>query len=214
MQSKMVIGLLMTALLSVASGLPGNAGIVDFDSIAATGFYTDVTPGGARGPYLVFADVTFDGGVVMSNAGWNNLSTTPPNLYGTSDYHPLADNSLLPGKITAVFNNFVSAFSFDLINGSQAANFAVNLYDAGSNFLVSFIFLAGDYGSGNERTYLSTTSLPGGVKKIEWLSFQGAGNIDFAIDTFNYTQVPLPGAVWLLGSGLLGLASWRRFRKG
>ena len=26
--------------------------------------------------------------------------------------------------------------------------------------------------------------------------------------------VPLPGAVWLLGSGLLGLAGWRRFRKG
>jgi len=26
--------------------------------------------------------------------------------------------------------------------------------------------------------------------------------------------VPLPGAVWLLGSGLLGLAGWRRFRQG
>jgi hypothetical protein len=25
--------------------------------------------------------------------------------------------------------------------------------------------------------------------------------------------VPLPGAVWLLGSGLLGLVGWRRFRK-
>jgi len=26
--------------------------------------------------------------------------------------------------------------------------------------------------------------------------------------------VPVPGAIWLLGSGLLGLAGWRRFRKG
>jgi hypothetical protein len=26
--------------------------------------------------------------------------------------------------------------------------------------------------------------------------------------------VPLPGAVWLLGAGLVGLAGWRRFRKG
>ena len=25
---------------------------------------------------------------------------------------------------------------------------------------------------------------------------------------------PLPGAVWLLGSGLLGLVGWRRFKKG
>lgn len=29
----------------------------------------------------------------------------------------------------------------------------------------------------------------------------------------NYGPVPIPGAVWLLGSGLLGLTSWRRFRK-
>ena len=27
------------------------------------------------------------------------------------------------------------------------------------------------------------------------------------------SAVPLPGAVWLLGSGLLGLAGFRRFRK-
>jgi hypothetical protein len=27
-------------------------------------------------------------------------------------------------------------------------------------------------------------------------------------------QVPLPGCFWLLSSGLLGLAGWRRFRKG
>ena len=30
---------------------------------------------------------------------------------------------------------------------------------------------------------------------------------------FANTPVPLPGAVWLLGSGLLGLGGWRRFRK-
>jgi hypothetical protein len=27
------------------------------------------------------------------------------------------------------------------------------------------------------------------------------------------SEVPIPGAVWLLGSGLLGLGGWRRFRK-
>jgi len=32
--------------------------------------------------------------------------------------------------------------------------------------------------------------------------------------SFIATPVPIPGAIWLLGSGLLGLAGWRRFRKG
>ena len=33
------------------------------------------------------------------------------------------------------------------------------------------------------------------------------------IDVADETGAPLPGAAWLLGSGLLSLAGWRRFRK-
>ena len=35
----------------------------------------------------------------------------------------------------------------------------------------------------------------------------------FTESNFEITTVPLPPTVWLLGSGLLGLAGWRRFRK-
>ena len=35
-----------------------------------------------------------------------------------------------------------------------------------------------------------------------------------SIDNLKFNEVPLPGAVWLLGSGLLGLIGVRRFRKG
>jgi hypothetical protein len=35
----------------------------------------------------------------------------------------------------------------------------------------------------------------------------------FTESNFEITTIPLPPTVWLLGSGLLGLAGWRRFRK-
>jgi hypothetical protein len=33
------------------------------------------------------------------------------------------------------------------------------------------------------------------------------------LDNVRVNAIPIPGAVWLLGSGLLGLAGWRRFKK-
>jgi hypothetical protein len=49
----------------------------------------------------------------------------------------------------------------------------------------------------------------GGI--VNQLSFAADGF--FLMDNFNYTAVPLPPSMLLLGSGLLGLAGWRRFRK-
>lgn len=51
----------------------------------------------------------------------------------------------------------------------------------------------------------------------EWVRYENVSSgqvwADGAwIDTYCHT-VPIPGAVWLLGSGLLGLAGWRRTRK-
>ncbi len=36
------------------------------------------------------------------------------------------------------------------------------------------------------------------------------GERDYVRGTFNYSEVPIPGAVWLLGSGLIGLMGLRR----
>jgi hypothetical protein len=40
------------------------------------------------------------------------------------------------------------------------------------------------------------------------------GNRQVTISNLSVTAVPLPPTLFLLGSGLLGLAGWRRFRKG
>ena len=36
---------------------------------------------------------------------------------------------------------------------------------------------------------------------------------DMIMDISSAAPIPIPGAVWLLGSGLLGLGAWRRFKK-
>jgi len=48
----------------------------------------------------------------------------------------------------------------------------------------------------------------GDFTQIRNLGFSGCGTIH--VDNFGVSAVPIPGAVWLLGSGLLGLAGLRR----
>jgi hypothetical protein len=150
----------------------------------------------------------------MTDINWNNLATTKPNLYATSNYIALHDGSILPGEITAEFDSLVSSVSFDIINGVgfSTADFTLSAYDTGSNLLGS-VNLSGlaSYLDG-VAGHLAINQ--NGIKSIVVCSNQGAF-VDFAIDTVNYTPgpgVPLPGVVWLLGSGLLGLLGIRKLR--
>ena len=51
-----------------------------------------------------------------------------------------------------------------------------------------------------------------GADTIKFAGYEPPGW--FLLDDVNVSEVPLPGAMVLLGSGLLGLVGWRRFRKG
>ncbi len=191
--------------------------LIDFDSISATGFFADVTPGAGRGPLLTFGDVTVDGGVVMSNAGWGGMATTSPNLYGTTDAYELADGSKLPAYVTGVFDTAgaYDGITLDIINGWDAATFTLTAYDAFGDVLTNTsVDLAAYQLSGS----VATVSLSGlsGLKSFKVTSSQQTGYVDFAVDTIRLKDgaVPEPGTLALFaGAGIAGLGFVVRRRR-
>lgn len=201
------VALLCLGCVPFASAAPIT---VDFDSIAATCCYGDVIPNTGRGPQLTFGILQMNNGVVMDNSGWNNLATTAPNLYGTSDFFALGDGSFLPGNIDMVFASSVSSVDFDIINGAGASTFTTFAFDINGNTLATNMLDLNCFGCGGEVGHVSLGV--SGIFQVVVLSGQGSGSIDFAVDTITYngSAVPEPGSLMLLGSGLIGLWSQRK----
>ncbi len=106
----------------------------------------------------------------------------------------------------AFFFDFVAAVTLESIdffdvetdeNGSRPEN-AIRLFDAADNEIMPGMFYTPDTGGDNMWGQLEFNV--GGVKRIE-LNMGGSG----AIDNITYSVIPIPSAVWLFGSGLVGL---------
>ena len=64
--------------------------------------------------------------------------------------------------------------------------------------------------NGSLSTYAVTNMI--GITDLE-ISFDGATyDAPYDLDNINMNVIPIPAAVWLFGSGLLGLAGWSRRR--
>lgn len=127
-------------------------------------------------------------------------------IFGGSGQDLSTTDTANPSSFTITFATPVSAFGMNW--GAANPDWTVDLFDSSDNLLESLVFIGGDstasfiefYGAsinGISRAELATTG-------YDWVK----------IDNFEYvSSVPIPAAVWLFGSGLLGLIGMARRKK-
>jgi hypothetical protein len=186
-------------------------------SIAATTFYTDRAAFNMAVSGLTFESfeytnlpVPFESyafpGFTLGEANGINLVTDVihNNVFGN---YPVTDG------INAVwyddngnsigyfnFNSGIKAFGIDVTTDE------INTMTVGGDVSYSFDLLA------NKPQFFGVIS----TDYFDNVTFSASGGPEVGFDSLSFgngTVVPIPGAVWLLGSGLLGLGGWRRFRK-
>jgi hypothetical protein len=121
---------------------------------------------------------------------------------------PDDEGSRPAGKFIFDFNTVISLESIDFFdvetaeNGTTVNN-AIRLFDVDDNEIMPGTFYTPDTGGDNMWDQLVFNV--DGVKRIE-LNLGGSG----AIDNIRYSVIPVPAAVWLFGSGLIGLIALAR----
>lgn len=190
---------------SFLAALPGPANTLDFDSVAAG----TLIPSGTT-----VGDITFNynfGGVSMAVTDGNQFggggpfaTTSPPNFLGTDDADILQDGDnfdLSFAPVNAIGMFFITAdvmFDDDITLSAGGTSVALNTLDAGSDL--------GDGGIPYFLGIIDDTS-PFAMASITTI---GGGFFLYNVDDITTAVVPLPGALWLFGSGLIGLLAFRR----
>jgi len=114
----------------------------------------------------------------------------------------MTDNSLM---------NLVSIDIAELTSSPVSITFLAQL--PGSVMISQTFTTDGISGSGNDFETFFFDSAFSGVDYVYIADISGAMNYNFAFDNINVSAVPVPAAVWLFISGLIGLVGVSRSKK-
>jgi hypothetical protein len=104
---------------------------------------------------------------------------------------------------TVITLESIDFFDVETAENGTGPNNAIKLFDAADNEIMPNTFYSP--GTGGDNMWDQLTFNVDGVKRIA-LNLGGSG----AIDNIRYSVVPIPPAVWLFVSGLIGLAGLTR----
>jgi hypothetical protein len=207
---KMLIFVLVMALGALVGG-PAQATTITFEDL---------------GLYSTHASLDY-GNVIFTSNFPGTYQTF--YVYDTSDSKnstqpvPIAKQMALPmsGKVIIGDNShdptevYIATFK---IGGVRSVS--VDLGDFGDDADHLFLNAYGSSGWLASTDYTIPATLYGGhtlsvftSEDIKYVTFGTDTPFPGSVYFDNFTYVPLPGAVWLLGSGLLGLVGLRRYRK-
>ena len=203
--------------LGLVMSLSAHAVIVDFAAIA-DGDNSFGVAGGERGaPSFTFTK----NGISVTASGFQTSSpTTPYNAYldagnaglgvcqtlnGGNQCNPSSDDNVTYDEsLKLVFNQEVTINQTTFLNGKHQTNFNGDFTLSIDGGPVTTIALTNIFNTPLLGTtfIFSNPNVGGG---------SGVSNTEqFYIRNLDVAPVPIPGAVWLFGTGLIGLARYRR----
>lgn len=192
--------LTFTDQASFLGALPGAVNTLDFDSVAAgTTIGDGDTEGGITFNYPLLNSFGVQmqvSDVFLTTSGTNSLGTDDADVFQSGD-----DFSLSFGPVNAIGMHFITAdemFDNDIVLSAGSGSVALSVAAAGADLGDTGIpFFLGIIDT--ENTFMSAS-----------ISSFCCGAFLFNVDDITTAVVPIPGALWLFASGLIGLFAARK----